>query len=135
MSDGSDFGSFDWSGDDRRALDSIGGASPRTLAPSVGSWGSGHRGRRGGRRWRGGAPPEAPAFTRELQNDAQGWRKFSRLVLVWQKLVAPYLLPEEQALRLMQELQDEALLLVEFIDVDFFFRPDGVKRLLDHLGL
>ena len=125
----SDAGSFDWSADDRRRLDSL-QDSPRTATPPSSS---GRRTRRGGRRWRGGTPPDPPAFTRDLQHDPHGWRKYTRSVRIWQQLVSPYLPKSEQALRLLNKITDEAALILEFDDIKDFYVDGGIDVLLGRL--
>ena len=139
MSDG-DTDQYNWSADDDRPLRELReAASPETRAPSSSAGGSGlsatRRGRRGGKRWRGGTPPNPPSFTTELQNDPQGWRKYARLVEIWKRLIQPYLPPEEQGLRLYQQVQGEAQLILEFEPLDQFSKADGVQVLLDKLSV
>ena len=84
-------------------------------------------------RFRGGKPPDPPVYTGEPQKDnAQdpfGFKTYVQKVRVYQRRVAPYLPPNEQALALYQALEGRAAEQLNDLNLDTIDVESGIDVL------
>ena len=81
-------------------------------------------------RWRGGTPPHPPSFDGEAKT-FNAFKVYKAEVKVWQRLVAPYMPPEEHGLRLWSALQGRAKRMLLEVDTEIFSVSNGVEVLLN----
>ena len=107
---------------------------PAPLRPAPRPQGKG-RGPPGAPRWRGGSAPEAPSFDGDVSRDSRAYDKWKKQIEVWKVLVAEYLPPNEQALRLFQRVTGDAADELECLPLADINADDGVDRIVEALRL
>ena len=113
-------------------------AQPGGEPPPPGSERSSHaswdarKGPAPGIRWRGGKPPEPPAYEHQPR-DLRAFPRWERRVRLWQKRVLMWLTPGEAALLLLESLTGQAELETEHLQIDRVAQADGIDYLLEEL--
>ena len=85
-----------------------------------------------GIRWRGGKPPEPPAYEHQPR-DLRSFPRWERRIRLWQKRVLMWLTPGEAALLLLESLTGQAELETEHLEIERVAQPDGIDYLLSEL--
>ena len=85
-----------------------------------------------GIRWRGGKPPDPPAYEHNPR-DLRSFPRWERRVKLWQRRVSQWLTPGEAGLFLLESLTGQAELETEHVSLDRAAQADGVDYLLSTL--
>ena len=85
-----------------------------------------------GIRWRGGKPPDPPAYEHNPR-DLRSFPRWERRVRLWQRRVSQWLTPGEAGLFLLESLTGQAELETEHVSLDRAAQADGVDYLLSTL--
>ena len=111
--------------------DDLKSSKPSKQASSSDTWNSA-QGPAKGVKWRGGAPPQPPAWTYQ-HSDIRSFERYERKVRIWKLQAKHYMTDAEIGLSLFTSLKGEAELEMEFIDVAKIYAKNGVEVILDQL--
>ena len=103
----------------------------KTGTASNSSWTS-RRGPEPGVRWRGGTPPQPPAW-KYSNTDLRAFSRGERKIRVWQMQIKNYMTAADSALMLYTNLSGEAELEVEHLQLDKINSSGGVDYILETL--
>ena len=103
----------------------------KTDTASNSSWTS-KRGPEPGVRWRGGTPPQPPAW-KYSNTDLRAFSRWERKIRVWQMQIKNYMTAADSALMLYTNLSGEAELEVEHLQLDRINSSGGVDYILETL--
>ena len=105
--------------------------SPRSNGTSRSTWDE-RKGPSPGVKWRGGRPPDPPAFEHNPR-DLRSYPRWERKVRLWEKRVLHWLPPGEAALLLLESLTGQAELETEHLQLERVGEQDGITYLLTEL--
>eukprot|EP00435_Cladocopium_sp_Y103_P063075 s1794_g24.t1 len=115
---------------------SLGGGTParrslRSSSASLDTWDE-RKGPAPGIKWRGGRPPDPPAFEHNPR-DLRSYPQWERKVRLWESRVSNWLPPREAALLLLESLTGQAELETEHLQLERVGQADGITYLLGEL--